>query len=313
MYKALVSLTLAAATLLTALPSATAVTGGQPAQAVVADYLVGLHNIEYTALAISQDKDPVWATQFCGGTLVAPTKVVTAAHCLVAPDGVVREPHTLGAGIGGTRLEDGSAYTMHAVAGVAVHPQYTPGRFIHDIAVLTLAAPIGRDTYLRVALPTMAALDQAGRQLMVSGWGIKTPQWRNPNEKPDLPVDAQSGMVEVMDRDLCGSYDLTPRDFHGLPLLPLGAPELEQHPGRTTVCALGFSEHDNDFVDACQGDSGGPLVDVAAGRLVGVVSWGAGCSGSWPGAYTKVRSYFDFLVAADAVLPEPDASVWSQR
>ena len=44
----------------------------------------------------------------------------------------------------------------------------------------------------------------------------------------------------------------------------------------------------------CHGDSGGPLVDEK-GLLIGIVSWGNGCARGYPGVFTKVSYFLDWI------------------
>lgn len=51
--------------------------------------------------------------------------------------------------------------------------------------------------------------------------------------------------------------------------------------------------------DSCQGDSGGPLQIYPEGsyiaKVVGIVSFGISCGSAWPGIYTRVAYYLDWI------------------
>ena len=58
------------------------------------------------------------------------------------------------------------------------------------------------------------------------------------------------------------------------------------------ICAI------SNISSACQGDSGGPLQIQSRIKLltvVGLSSYGISCSGQYPGIYTKISSYLDWI------------------
>ncbi|WP_447003757.1 serine protease [Saccharothrix isguenensis] len=193
---------------------------------------------------------------FCGGALIGPDKVVTAAHCVVEQTALgVRDrlPADVTAVAGRADLDSGAGRAV-GVAAVWRHPEYTDVSAGHDVATLTLADPLPyRPIRIADATPGPAT---------VYGWG-RTGELSAPSRtlhEVDVPIRTDDECVA---------------DVPGY------------RPGGM-LCA-GYPEGGK---DACAGDSGGPL--TVAGELVGVVSYGRGCARpDQPGVYTRLSRYLD--------------------
>ncbi|WP_371655162.1 MULTISPECIES: trypsin-like serine protease [unclassified Streptomyces] len=203
------------------------------------------------------------AGQFCGGVVVAPTKVVTAAHCLskeVLGANGVRDLKVIA---GRSQLSSSKGQEV-VVRDTWVNPDYNPVSNAGDIAVLTLASALPESYVIGLAGPRDAAY-APGTAATVYGWGDTSGQG-------SYASVLQSSRVQVLADGACErAYPgNTEGEYLSATMLCAGAPR---------------GGH-----DACQGDSGGPL--VAGGRLIGLVSWGSGCGqAKSPGVYTRISAF----------------------
>ena len=233
---------------------ATAVVAAPAAQAVVGGTPVAEGGRSFMAAIMDGD------FQFCGGSVVAPDVVVSAAHCFVDSfSGEVSVPEELAVSVGATDYTEG---TRIDVASVVVHPDYDEAPSA-DVAVLHLAGTVPASV-TPIALATAAddALEAPGAPAVVAGWGSQTPIV---GQVPPLDTDLYEVELRVVADD----------DF------ACGTPEPDDQ-----VCAADFLE------DACQGDSGGPLfADLPGGEVqIGIVSSGFGCGvPEFAGYYTEVN------------------------
>lgn len=205
--------------------------------------------------------------QFCGGTLVTPTKVVTAAHCFY-DENTARPTHRPGLTVlvGRTDLT-GRAGREVPVSDVWIHPDYSFERNMQDVAVLTLATP-------QQGVPVLPLVGQGETALYAPGTRAQVYGWGNITGHASYAAVLHGVEVPIVADGVCA------RDYPGGSEGAFDA--------RGMVCA---GEQDGGK-DACQGDSGGPL--VVEGRLVGLVSWGAGCAEALhPGVYTRLAAVAD--------------------
>ncbi|GDY30571.1 S1 family peptidase [Gandjariella thermophila] len=189
---------------------------------------------------------------FCGGSLVSPTMVITAAHCVAG-----RGPRDLRVIAGRTDLT-GPGGMVADVTRIGVHPGYVSPERGDDVALVQLRSALPYPS-IPLAQPGDRALYAPGTLATVLGWG------RIAEGGPASPGQIRAAWVPLLSDAGCAAA------YPGL------------YDPRSMVCA-GYPQGG---VDSCQGDSGGPL--IAGGKLIGLVSWGDGCARPGkPGVYTRL-------------------------
>ncbi|XP_058833070.1 phenoloxidase-activating factor 2-like [Topomyia yanbarensis] len=224
----------------------------------------------------SQDNEGADKTYFCGGSLIKPNIVLTAAHCIINR---LEKILVVRAGEWDTKTEfEVLPYQEQRVAQAIIHNNYNAQFLFNDVALLVLEQAFVADENVQLLCPPPQGIEFNDENCVATGWGkdkFDSVSYQVIMKKVELPIVSNADCQTALRATRLGRSFRLHNSF---------------------ICAGGM-----EGIDTCTGDGGSPLVcpipnEVNRYYQAGIVAWGIGCAqDSVPGVYVKVSLYSDWI------------------
>ncbi|KAK5644283.1 hypothetical protein RI129_008128 [Pyrocoelia pectoralis] len=216
------------------------IVGGQPVKIEQYPYQVSLQ---------------YYGSHTCGGSIIGPNKILTAAHC------------TSGRSASSLTIRHSSTYrgdqgAVIKVASIAQNPEFDPFELSNDVSVLTLVENIKESNIGKPIKLIEGNATEGGRKAICTGWGALS-------SGGSSPLQLQAVEVNEIDRVECN----------------------ESYSGTISNTMICFASPGK---DSCQGDSGGPLVVDEKQVGIVSWGYGC-ADRNYPGVYAHVAALRTFI------------------